>query len=347
MSQSISAPNQMIVTDFLRFLKQNGYMKEEYDPSTKTLDAKNEIVVLPPNEPNPAFQLYQHPTRRTLIVEILGNPWSFMVEISLKYFKELGVQPKLIQVYSPDGREKLFEIESIINPLFIIQQRLYERKDFFDDIKLVIQMSAVSSFKKLPSVRSVSGTKKRPRLRIKAPVAPSQVMFKRRKLSQLTKRDIPDPEPMVVTPATPVQEPEIEYTLPILDELSEPEQVILKEILKRPKKKVQSNHIAKKTNLDQDLIRNVLRKLVERGVLRVSSGWYILKKPPTKADEKEPETTTSKPSKTKSKRRRKSSRSARKTKRKGRKKKSSGIKKQIEKSDLPVDNGGYSDYDDY
>lgn len=297
MAQTLSTPNKMIINDFTHFLKENGYTNNH---NRKPLSDQIKTEEIPVEywqteiQPNPNFQLYQHPRKRTLIVEIVGNLWSFMTELSIKYLKELGVQPKVIQVYSEKSNNKIFEIESIPNPLFVIQQHFNDDIENSLDFKLIIQMGAVSTkiINKKHQIKPgklASPLRKIPLpMRIKSTVAPSQIMFKRRKLSQLARREIEEPETPIPPPIQPKEEdPIVVYHLPILDTLSKPQQVILKEILRRPKKKVQSNHIAKKTNLEQDLIRTVLRELVDKNVLRVSSGWYILKKPPDAKDESE------------------------------------------------------------
>jgi len=295
MAETLSDPNKMIITDFIQILKNNGYSKQSStsnDPS-RDLSTESWSTAI---QPNPIFQFYQHPTKKTLVIEMLGNLYSFMTEICLRYFKQLGLQPKIIQVYSTTKNEKLFEIESIHNPLFIIQQHF--ENEMIIDVKLVIQMGAIKTQssikprrKALPLGRITGG------MRIKGSFAPSQVMFKRRKLSQLARRDLPEPETPYIPPIKPKEvDPIVTYHLPILDELNESQQIILKEILRRPKKKVQSNHIAKKTNLEQDLIRQVLRELVEKNVLRVAAGWDTLRKPAdTKTEIEPPKLKTKKP----------------------------------------------------
>ena len=52
--------------------------------------------------------------------------------------------------------------------------------------------------------------------------------------------------------------------------LNEDERAILKEILKHPKRRVQSTHIKKKTGLDQEVIRATLRNLVKCKLLSFS-----------------------------------------------------------------------------
>ncbi|MHA2243469.1 MAG: hypothetical protein ACXADY_00720 [Candidatus Hodarchaeales archaeon] len=51
----------------------------------------------------------------------------------------------------------------------------------------------------------------------------------------------------------------------------------IKAIKARPNLKAQSNLLTRPTGLKQSVLKEVLRNLVEKGILRVSYGWYILK----------------------------------------------------------------------
>ena len=57
-----------------------------------------------------------------------------------------------------------------------------------------------------------------------------------------------------------------------------PEEIsTIKAIKARPNLKAQSNLLTRPTGLKQSVLKEVLRNLVEKGILRVSYGWYILK----------------------------------------------------------------------
>jgi DNA-binding MarR family transcriptional regulator len=57
-----------------------------------------------------------------------------------------------------------------------------------------------------------------------------------------------------------------------------PEEIsTIKAIKSRPNLKAQSNLLTRPTGLKQSVLKEVLRNLVEKGILRVSYGWYILK----------------------------------------------------------------------
>ncbi len=57
-----------------------------------------------------------------------------------------------------------------------------------------------------------------------------------------------------------------------------PEEIAtIKAIKARPNLKAQSNLLTRPTGLKQSILKDVLRNLVEKGILRVSYGWYILK----------------------------------------------------------------------
>ncbi|MFX1514166.1 MAG: hypothetical protein ACFFCQ_16435 [Promethearchaeota archaeon] len=60
--------------------------------------------------------------------------------------------------------------------------------------------------------------------------------------------------------------------------LTDIESIIVNALLERPKNKAQSNLLARSTGIAQDQIKGVLRGLVKKGVVRVSSGWYVLRK---------------------------------------------------------------------
>jgi hypothetical protein len=300
-SMEMTNHNKIVIDSIFNLLKQSGYTLHE--------EEKKLEITIEHSEPNlPFFFIQQEPKKKTLIIEITGSPWNIITELSFRYLKELGVTFRRVDVYSMYDNEKLFEIEGMVFPniLFTIQQRLQDRDMFNQDIKLVFHISTLSVGKKTPT--DPKPILKRPKIPIRGlktrGIKPmiSPVMFKRSKLSQLAKRDIPEPEPVYVTPPKP-EIPE-EYNLPILDELEEDERTILKEILKRPKKKVQSNHIAKHTNLEQEVIRDVLRELVNKGLLKVTSGWYVLKKQVMDGEEndEEEEKTTSRRKKKSSKR---------------------------------------------
>lgn len=305
----LTSQNITVIENLFSFLIKSGYKRSE---NTK----RQEIYLDPTNDANflPTLKLNQDSEKKTLIIEILGSPWHIITELTFRYLKEIGVTFKFVKVFSIGNESKLFEVDGSTFPniIFTVQQRLKDRDLFKSEIKIVLHLSTFGIGKKTLSTPSL--LRKKPNLPIKGikgikTSLVSPVMFKRSKLSQLAKRDIPEPEPVYVPPPKP-EIPE-EYNLPILDELAEEEQIILKEILKRPKKKVQSNHIAKHTNLEQEVIRDVLRELVNKGILKVTSGWYVLKK--QTADEEE-EDETEKASKKTSKRTAKSSRKKKKAK---------------------------------
>lgn len=281
-SEVFSGPNNIVVKHLSEFLGKSAYIRT---------DTKNHEILLDPDQGNnPSIKISQEPKRKTLIIEIVANPWNPVVEYVFRYLKELGVNYRSLEVYSIPENNKIFEIDSSTtqNMLFTTQQRLTDRNLFNNEVVLILNLNAYAVGRK-PVMKSPSPLMK-PKLPIKSALGVSPVMFKRSKLSQLAKRDIPEPEPVIVAPPEPEIQPEDVVDLPILQELSDNEQTILKEILKRPKKKVQSNHIAKKTNFEQDIIRDVLRDLVNKGILRVSSGWYVLKKQPSGGDDDENET---------------------------------------------------------
>ncbi|UCG03564.1 MAG: hypothetical protein JSW11_06155 [Candidatus Heimdallarchaeota archaeon] len=57
-----------------------------------------------------------------------------------------------------------------------------------------------------------------------------------------------------------------------------PEEIAtIKAIKSRPNLKAQSNLLTRPTGLKQSVLKEVLRNLVDKGILRVSYGWYILK----------------------------------------------------------------------
>ena len=339
-SESFSGPNNIVIKHLSDFLVKSAY--------TRTNTKNNEVLLDPEQGTYPSIKISQESKKKTLMIEMVGNPWNPLVEFIFRFLKELGVHYRSLEVFSIPENLKLFEVDSSTthNMLFTVQQRLFDRNFYNAEVVMILNLTAYAVGRG-PAIKSPSPLMK-PKLPIKSPLGVSPVMFKRSKLSQLAKRDIPEPEPVVVTPPEPEIQPEDVVDLPILQELSENEQTILKEILKRPKKKVQSNHIAKKTNFEQDIIRDVLRDLVNKGILRVSSGWYVLKKQPSGKDdedsEEEEEKTSSKRQATSSKRtgsRRRGSRKA------GRKKLEVTKVADDDEDDEPVSSARSDDDDDF
>lgn len=111
----------------------------------------------------------------------------------------------------------------------------------------------------------------------------SKVRYRERKLSKLARREESESEQERTLNKKEMTVEEIEGTqsrieLPeIGKDLDKNEELIVKEIMLRSKKKAQSNHLKKSTGLEQDLIRKILRNLVEKGVLKVTSGWYMVR----------------------------------------------------------------------
>ena len=270
------------------------------------------------------------------------------MEFLFRFLKELGVNYRSLEVYSIPDQDKLFEIDSSTtqNMLFTVQQRLYDRNLFNSEVVMILNLNAYAVGRK-KTIKAPSPLMK-PKLPIKKALGVSPVMFKRSKLSQLAKRDIPEPEPVIVAPPEPEIQPEDVVDLPILQELSDNEQTILREILKRPKKKVQSNHIAKKTNFEQDIIRDVLRDLVNKGILRVSSGWYVLKKQPSGKDDDDEDGEAETPSFKKQSRSSKKTSSRRRGSRKAGRKKAEVVKiSDDEDDDLPTVKDEHESDDDF
>lgn len=74
----------------------------------------------------------------------------------------------------------------------------------------------------------------------------------------------------------PLQADEIPSPIPTEVSLTDNEKLVISAIRARPKRKAQSNLLTRPTGLDRDTLRQILRGLVERGILTVSYGWYIL-----------------------------------------------------------------------
>ncbi|MHA1991707.1 MAG: hypothetical protein ACW981_11660 [Candidatus Hodarchaeales archaeon] len=271
----------MILKEFKRMLHNLGYNSQD-------------MTEEPPNQPNPTFAVIRD-KKNVISLVIFGSVFSYVVERAIRFFRYFSVVIQSIEVYDISSEENLFNVRSqgAENIFQELQDRLVEKNWENYDFKFVVKLGTASKSTQLKKVKPpttipsmmrptpVTTTKK-----YVTPFKPSPVMLKSRKLSQLKRRIS---EEIDLTPTPPVQSKEKEEkTEEELQEeilksltdapLNEDERTILKEILKHPKRKVQSNHIKKKTGLDQEVIRATLRQLVNKNILRVSSGWYILKK---------------------------------------------------------------------
>jgi hypothetical protein len=271
----------MILKEFKRMLHNLGYNSQD-------------MTEEPPNQPNPTFAVIRD-KKNIISLVIFGSVFSYVVERAIRFFRYFSVVIQSIEVYDISSDENLFNVRSqgTENIFQELQDRLVEKNWENYDFKFVVKLGTASKPTQLKKGKTpaiipamvrptpVNATKK-----YVTPFKPSPVMLKSRKLSQLKRRVS---EEVDLTPTPPIQSKEKEEkTEGELQEeilksltdapLNDDERTILKEILKHPKRKVQSNHIKKKTGLDQEVIRATLRQLVNKNILRVSSGWYILKK---------------------------------------------------------------------
>ncbi|OLS24318.1 MAG: hypothetical protein HeimC3_20360 [Candidatus Heimdallarchaeota archaeon LC_3] len=253
-----------------------------------------DVTEEPPNQPNPSFAVIKD-EKNVISLVVFGNVFNYVVERAIRFFRSFSVIILSIVVYDLNNDEKLFDIYSRgkENIFLELQDRLIEKNWDNYDFKFVVKLGTAnrtSTTRKIArrpiGITQSRGTRSEMKMPFLSSVKPSPVMVKSRKLSNLKRRETDEVD---LSPITPVKKKEKEEkTEEELQEeilksltdapLNEDERSILKEILKHPKRKVQSNHIKKKTGLDQEVIRATLRNLVNKNILRVSSGWYILKK---------------------------------------------------------------------
>jgi hypothetical protein len=271
----------MILKEFKRMLHNLGYNSQD-------------MTEEPPNQPNPTFAVIRD-KKNIISLVIFGSVFSYVVERAIRFFRYFSVVIQSIEVYDISSEENLLNVKSqgTENIFQELQDRLVEKNWDNYDFKFVVKLGTASKPTQLKKGKTptiipamirptpVNTTKK-----YVTPFKPSPVMLKSRKLSQL-KRRISEEVDLTPTPTIQSKEKEEKTEEELQEEilksltdapLNEDERTILKEILKHPKRKVQSNHIKKKTGLDQEVIRATLRQLVNKNILRVSSGWYILKK---------------------------------------------------------------------
>ncbi|MFX1251229.1 MAG: hypothetical protein ACFFCZ_06450 [Promethearchaeota archaeon] len=77
-----------------------------------------------------------------------------------------------------------------------------------------------------------------------------------------------------------VDDPQLEFELKKDKEekqLTQLESLVLDAILERPKKKAQTNFLAKTMSIEVDKLKEALRSLVDKQYLEVSYGWYVAK----------------------------------------------------------------------
>ena len=267
--------------EFKRILRNLGYVSQD-------------VTEEPPNQPNPSFAVIKD-EKNVISLVVFGNVFNYVVERAIRFFRSFSVIILSIEVYDLSNDEKVLEEYSRgkENIFLELQDRLIEKGWENYDFKFVVKLGTAnrsSSSRKMPlkpgRITPPRGIPSKMKMPFVSGIKPSPVMLKSRKLSQLKRRETDEDD---LTPVTPVKKKEKEEKTEeeiqeeILKSLTDAplnndERSILKEILKHPKRKVQSNHIKKKTGLDQEVIRATLRNLVNKNILRVSSGWYILKK---------------------------------------------------------------------
>lgn len=278
-------PPDAVLADYKRMLQNLGYYSAE-------------VTEEPPNYPNPTFAIVKDPKTSIVSLVIIGNAFSYVTERTIRFFRNLRIIPQHIEVFDLDSDDLIFEVKpgTTDTPFYTFQKKLADKNWADYDFRIVIQLSSIGKQTRssIPQKSPVQDKKKASKKKTSAgmpfvtPFKPSPVMVKPRKLSQLKLHEQSEEELLKAAQSRKEakekekqaeKEKGDEIQIPTsVGELSENEKIILKEILKRPKRKVQSNHIRKITGLDQDVIRNTLRELVDKNILRVSSGWYILKK---------------------------------------------------------------------
>lgn len=273
-------PSDIILINYKRMLRHLGYFEEP-------------PLIEPPNSPNPTFAIIKDPETQKVSLIIMGSVFSYMTERTIRFFRDSNISLQNIEVYDISTDEKLLELNpsKSNNPLYELQQELTEHGWSNYDFKIISEL-VVSRAVKQSAVTSIANelvTTEKPVIKglspFITPFKPSPIMIKPKKFSQLKTTETNDSELLSPIPNKTENKTEDKSTPTETDAISlieiplnDDEKAILREILKHPKRKVQSNHIKKKTGLDQEVIRNTLRDLVDKNILRVSSGWYILKK---------------------------------------------------------------------
>ncbi|MHA2299013.1 MAG: hypothetical protein ACXAEU_12355 [Candidatus Hodarchaeales archaeon] len=275
-----------VVDKFSSFLRTSNKFKnveKSWKDNKSLLEAEPEIL----GGPQLTFALNH--LKGSFLLLIRGNFGHFLSEY-VRFIESLGLTAVKIQLADLDGEDNYYQSswkqdkrnmiphfmtkasdegwlygEFVIKIYFLRGKKKDAKERKMDDL------AAHSSYSSYP------GTSQ-----------PTEIMYRERKLSKLARREVSDP--VILTPrishvksAVIEEKPRQEY-LDIYDQadIDHNEKLVLKEIMARTKRKAQSNHLKKTTGLDQELIRKILRGLVEKGVLQVSSGWYIL---PDKMDE--------------------------------------------------------------
>ena len=273
-------PSDLILINYKRMLRHLGYFEEP-------------PLIEPPNSPNPTFAIIKDPETQKVSLIIMGSVFSYMTERTIRFFRDSNISLQNIEVYDISTDEKVLELSpsKSNSPLLELQQELTEHGWANYDFKIISEL-VVSRPTKQSAITSIVNEAIEPEKPIVkglspfvTPYRPSAIMIKPKKFSQLKVTEPVDldiaPQPSNKTEKKnddPNTTTETDAISLIEIPLNDDEKAILREILKHPKRKVQSNHIKKKTGLDQEVIRNTLRDLVDKNILRVSSGWYILKK---------------------------------------------------------------------
>lgn len=259
-------------------------MEKSWKADRSLVEAEPEI----PGGPQLTFALNLQ--RGSFLLLIKGNFGHFLNEQVL-FVESLGLTAVKIQLVDLDGEEVYYQASWKQDKRNLIPRFMRKASDegwlygeFLVKVYFLRGKKRVSADK-----RSEEITASQPYVSFPSTVQPTEIMYRERKLSKLARREEPEQEDSVAG-TIPAQDTSsgvastgqsIREELPIpgtagLVELDEDEKIILKEIMSRPKKKAQSNHLKKTTNLDQEVIRKLLKGLVEKNVLQVSSGWYIL-----------------------------------------------------------------------
>ena len=271
-------PSEAILTDFKRMLRNFGY-------------SSHGVSEEPPTQPNPTFGLVRDQKSGEISLVIIGNACSYMAERAMRFFRDARVLPQQISVFDLNTEDRVLLVSNKGNQSLYLQLQSDLDNHQWDiyDFKFVVRLG---SSPRVPSIDLKPAASLPPRFPFPSPIKggpsvapfkPSPVMLKSRKLSQLKRREEEDidfaPQNMNTVPGQDLEATQEEILNSLSESpLNESEKAILREIIQHPKRKVQSNHIRKKTGLDQEVIRNTLRDLVSKNILRVSSGWYILKK---------------------------------------------------------------------
>lgn len=272
-----------ILTQYVSFLKIKGRFR---DIGYEDQDDKTTKVIAEPFFPEMP-KIEAQVSSEKMVVDVIGSNSEHLRVESIQFFEMSGMvlEKVITQVALPESVK--VSVEGLENDDYATVRDAI--RSTIENLQLELEEQRIGLiFGLKPRAPIQMPKQKLSRTELVASVddlRPTEIRRRDIRITEPRKPIIIGPKPPRLQTAPPAKPTSpsigaIEEKAPIekpgLAGLNENERLVLEAIAARPKQKAQSNLISKSISLPQETVRRILQQLVNKELLRVQAGWYVL-----------------------------------------------------------------------